>query len=245
MPKIETKVKKKKNNNITFILLFAITFVMTLFLVSAMFKNFSPPVDVNIGGEEVAEETPTEEFPERDIDDRLKWIQFEDNITESPVVNEVQKTPQQETKTKKVKNIHIGEQIYNNKKEEPQQKEEPVMAQNKYIMEPPVPVNYKPVQPPVPTISEIKTVQKTVKNPETSTPSVKMTKVYVGYYPTREEADRIKNQIAASFGGYQPYVKQSGSQYIVQIGSFSDRSKAFSLKTELANKGFPARLLTE
>ena len=238
MPKFETKVKKKKNGNITFILLFAITFVMTLFLVSAMFKNFSPPVDVNIGGEETISENPVEEFPEKDIDDRLKWIQFEDNIAESPVVNEVQKNTKEE-KTKTDKNPYTKE--LTNKKEV-KQAEEPVMAQNKYIMDPPVPVQYKPVQPPVPTISEIKTVYKPV---EPSTPAVKMTKVYVGYYATKEEADRIKNQIANSVSGYQPFVKSSGSQYIVQIGSFNDRSKAFNLKTELANKGYPARLLTE
>ena len=174
MPKFETKVKKKKNGNITFILLFAITFVMTLFLVSAMFKNFSPPVDVNIGGEETISENPVEEFPEKDIDDRLKWIQFEDNIAESPVVNEVQKNTKEE-KTKTDKNPYTKE--LTNKKEV-KQAEEPVMAQNKYIMDPPVPVQYKPVQPPVPTISEIKTVYKPV---EPSTPAIKMTKVYVGY----------------------------------------------------------------
>ena len=220
-----------------FILLFAVTFVMTLFLVSAMFKNFSPPVDVNIGGAETVAENPAEEFPEKDIDDRLKWIQFEDNIAESPVANEVQKNPQDET-AKNVQKIHAGEKIKKGEK----QAEEPVMDQSKYIMEPPVPINYKPSQPPVPTISEIKTVQKTTEAP---VPAVKMTKVYVGFYATREEADSVKSQIAGSLSGYQPYVKLSGSQYIVQIGSFSDRNKALNLKTDLTNKGFPAKLLTE
>ena len=67
------------------IALFIITFLITLIGVTYLIKSFSPNVDVEIGGEELTTETGDEsDEPESDfkkaIDDRLKWIQLEDNL---------------------------------------------------------------------------------------------------------------------------------------------------------------------
>ena len=67
------------------IALFIITFLITLIGVTYLIKSFSPNVDVEIGGEELTTETGDEsDEPESDfkkaIDDRLKWIQLEDNM---------------------------------------------------------------------------------------------------------------------------------------------------------------------
>ncbi|MBQ2645077.1 SPOR domain-containing protein [bacterium] len=234
MPKFLKPKKKLNNKNAKLILLFSITFVATLFLVSAMFKNFSPPVDVNIGGQDFVAENDTDDFPQKDIDDRLKWIQFEDNMSESPVVNEVQQNDSTEKTIKKTfNNVNIkndtDKEINNDKN-----------LKTQYIRletsEPPIPVKYTP---PTPSVSEIKN---SAQKPALAN---KMTKVYVGYYSSIEQANKVKNDITNSISGYQPYVKQINNNYIVQIASFSDREKAVYLKLELSDKGYPARLLTE
>lgn len=220
--------KNKTYKHAKLILLFSVTFVATLLLVSALIKNFSPTVDVNIGKEEIVQEDDTEETNERGIDDRLKWIQFEDNFAESPVVNEVQNADEKVNK----KNKNSAKNIAKAKEEK----------KNKYIRmaeeeeEPPIPVRYNP-KAVAPAVSEIQ------KPPVT--PATKITKVYIGFYSSAEEATEIKNKLASSVGGYQPFVKKINNNYIVQIGSFTDRTKAVNLKLELSDKGYPARLLTE
>lgn len=218
--------KNKSYKTAKLILLFSVTFVATLFIISALIKNFSPTVDVNIGKEEtVVAEDDTEEYNERDIDDRLKWIQFEDNMAESPVVNEVQNSDNYSEQKNKKKKKNKNTQTAQNKKKINNAEEEP-----------PIPVRNQ-VQAPLPTVSE---VAKAAPSPAT-----KVTKVYVGFYPSYEEATEIKNKIQSSVSGYQPFVRKMNNNYVVQIGSFTDRTKAVNLKLEISDKGYPARLLTE
>lgn len=85
------KKKKKrsgKSNKVALFLLFVATFFITLFIISNMLATFSPPVDVNIGNSEIIENTAMEDEAEdyedlehADVDSRLKWIQYEDNMT--------------------------------------------------------------------------------------------------------------------------------------------------------------------
>ncbi|MCR5260292.1 MAG: hypothetical protein K6C94_00460 [Candidatus Gastranaerophilales bacterium] len=229
---IKTKTKKKKSyKNARLVLLFSVTFVAALFIISFLIKNFSPTVDVNIGGEEIAQqEEETEEFPEHSIDDRLKWIQFEDNMNESPVVNEVQGYDDENGEVQAVNKRNEAKKKADAKKS--QQKNKTSVTQSTEKLEP---VKYH-IQPPVPTIEE-------VQNKTNPVPVKTVTKVYIGFYPTQEQAEEIKSKIAGL--GYQPYVKKLGSNYIVQIGSFSDRAKAVNVKLDLSDRGYPARLLTE
>ena len=235
-----SKKKSKKNKNITLVLLFSVTFIMTLFLVGTMFKNFSPPVDVNIGGEELAmqnnDDGDDEAYIEGEIDGRLKWIQFEDNMSESPVVNEVS-SDKEKKQNNKIVNTEIKKNI---KKAEALEEIRPNTEKyrNYNVQEPPIPIKYN-TQPPVPSISDIKNVS------QNKNVAIKMTKVYIGYYSTQEEANKAKDRVLSITSGYQPYVKKVGSNYIVQVGSFSDRTKAVNVKMELSDKGLPARLLTE
>ena len=236
---IKNQSKKKKNNNYALVILFAVTFIATLFLVGAMFKNFSPPVDVSIGGEELVAEDSFEDesIPEGEVDNRLKWIQFEDNkIDENHSNSDSNSQTEENSKEFDDKEIKKAEKRIE-KLEEIRPKFQPAKTTYSYN-EPPVPIAYK-TTPPVPSISDIK------NNTTQYVPIQKMTKVYVGYYPTRESANEVKEKITVAIPGYQPYVKQSGSQYRVQIASFTDRTKAVNFKLELSDKGFPARLLTE
>ena len=98
-------------------------------------------------------------------------------------------------------------------------------------------------KPPVPTVAEVQYRANT--QPVSSTSGGSVTKVYIGYYPTMEQANIIRNRVSTAVTGYQPFVRRLGSQYVVQVGSFSDRNRALGLKSELDGKGFSARLLTE
>lgn len=240
MARFDVQPKKKKENNKTkLLLLFSITFVFTLFVIGAMFKNFSPPVDVNISGNEVSEIEDEDDFQEGEVDSRLKWIQFEDNMTVSPVVQEV-------LPNSKNNNISV-----NTKKEEPLFKED--LTEKSSVTEPPLPKNiykntYNTVKnesvklqapPPVPSIDEVKKVTVSQTSPVKTNSS---SKVYVGYYQSLEQAKAVRDRIDSSVPGFSPYVKNVNGQYIVQVGSFSDKTKAINFKLELSDKGFPARV---
>ena len=63
--------------------LFIVTFLVSLIVITYFIKSMSPDVDVEIGGEDT-QNTSVEESSESDvkkaIDDRLRWIQMEDNM---------------------------------------------------------------------------------------------------------------------------------------------------------------------
>ena len=244
-----TKLKKpKKKNKFKFLILFVVTFVATLFCISALFKNFSPPVDVNIGGEanvESAEEN--EHFAE--LDSRLKWIQYEDTMGESMAKSEASalgnassnEESQKVEKTQRTESTSIRKtERVAPKKQSPSLAEPPVMQYS--FDEVPLPVKTPKAisKPPVPTVAE---VQNRAASTTSSTGS--LTKVYIGFYPTMEQANIVRGRVSTALSGYQPFVRRLGSQYVVQVGSFSDRNRAVNLKSELDGKGFSARLLTE
>lgn len=244
------KKPKKKNNKLALLVLFVVTFVVAMFLVSALFKNFSPPVDVNIGGE-AAEETAEENEHFAELDSRLKWIQYEDTMGESMVKTEASalgntasesaSTQTQTSSSSEKKSVKKSEKTA--KKQSPLLAEPPVMQYS--FDEAPVPVRVPKTvsKPPVPTVAEVQ--YRANAQPATQTSSSSVTKVYIGYYPTMEQANIIRSRVSTAVTGYQPFVRRLGSQYVVQVGSFSDRNRALGLKSELDGKGFSARLLTE
>ncbi|MBO5948017.1 SPOR domain-containing protein [bacterium] len=69
--------KKKKNKESTTVSIFLITFIVTFAFVALSVKYFSPEIDVEIEGkEQIAEE----DVEKGSVDERLRWIQFEDNM---------------------------------------------------------------------------------------------------------------------------------------------------------------------
>ncbi len=249
MPKLK-KIKKKKNK-FTLLILFVVTFVVALFLVSAMFKNFSPPVDVNIGGEEA--ETAVEENEKfAELDSRLKWIQYEDTMGEVPTKSEASVLGNSSTEIKKNEKSIKAENKPVNKNSKPTKKQSPILAEPPVMQysfdEIPVPVRTTKTvsHPPVPTVAEVKySTSSATSTTKTASPSTFLTKVYIGYYPTMEQANIVRSRVSTAVTGYQPFVRRLGSQYVVQVASFGDRNRAVSLKNELESKGFSARLLTE
>lgn len=69
--------KKKKNKESKTVSIFLITFIVTFAFVALSVKYFSPEIDVEIEGkEQIAEE----DVEKGSVDERLRWIQFEDNM---------------------------------------------------------------------------------------------------------------------------------------------------------------------
>lgn len=70
-------------------------------------------------------------------------------------------------------------------------------------------------------------------------------KVVVGYYATPEQAEVAKSIIMESGMNIQPFVKNMGSAYTLQVGSFSSKETAQSVANELLKNNFPARVIIE
>lgn len=69
--------KKKKRKESKTLSIFLITFIVTFAFVALSVKYFSPEIDVEIEGKEQIEE---ENIEKGSVDERLRWIQFEDNM---------------------------------------------------------------------------------------------------------------------------------------------------------------------
>lgn len=238
MSRFETPKTNQKKKKFVLLIVFCLTFGCTIFAISEILKNYSPAVDVNIGQENVVEDE-SEFYQEANIDDRLKWIQFEDNVEDSPVVAEVQENDNNQSKISE-KSI-----TKNNSKEKQVNKlpkEEPVFStQNIYKNDAKTNYNVPQIEddePPVPLMMEVK------QQPKLTPVNTRTTKVYVGYYSSMTEATKVKNMISAEFPSYSPTIRNINAQYIVQIAMFNDRTKAVTLQMDLADKGYPARLQT-
>ena len=70
-------------------------------------------------------------------------------------------------------------------------------------------------------------------------------KVVVGYYATKEQAEVAKGIIAESGMNISPFVRSIGGAYTIQVGSYSSREKAQSVVNDLLRNNYPARIITE
>jgi len=69
-------------------------------------------------------------------------------------------------------------------------------------------------------------------------------KVYIGSYSTLEQARVAQSIIQDSSLGVTPYVKSIGNgTYTIQVGTYSDVSRAQGLTNELRRNHFPARMV--
>lgn len=209
-----TKDKKVKQ---TFSL-FIVTFLVSLVVITYFIKSFSPNVDVEIGGEAVkyTESDTTESDVKQAIDDRLKWIQMDDN---SDI--DTEKKFDIKSKEEKVKKSKVAVMPEEDSSEELA----PIELNNvpqKQNLAPPVPaMPVKQVEPP------------------------KMSKVYVGNYPTIEAAIMAQNKLMDASTSVSPFVKEVNGNYVLQAGSYANAGTAESIAREINSLGFQARVVKE
>ncbi len=220
--------KKKKRTGLRYLILFTLVFISALFGLSYIVKSYSPDVDVAIGNNEaltLSEEDIDVEM--RTIDERLKWIQLEDEMptvaVREPEENEEfsENNIKKDKKNKKFENDKTIKEALKDKffnKKEKENTEEETKQQLDFRLHRPTPV----IEAPKPIITE-------------------MTKVYLGNYSTIEEAMNIQQKVAAEETDIIPFIKAIGSYYVVQIGSFADKDKADALIQKMQAKGYSAR----
>ncbi len=208
--------------------LFIVTFLISLIVITYFIKSFSPNVDVEIGGEaeeQQVDESTSESDVKKAIDDRLRWIQMEDNMPgaakreDDKASGEINYEP---TQTKDLEDIatEVSERANNTEKAK---QLEPVEYKG--------PQHATTVTPPVPA------------KPQAEPP--KMSKVYVGSYPTIEQAIQAQNKLMNTSISVSPFVKEVNGSYVLQAGSYANAGKAEAVSREINSLGFHARVVKE
>ncbi len=231
--------KRKRKNFFGYLFLFSLVFIFALFGLSYIVKSYSPKVDVTIGNNEaltLSEQDMDVEI--KTIDERLKWIQTEDEMPTVAIREPKEKLSDinKKQKTKDIKKNTDDTAKDRNKEEKTlkKQKKDKITGNNETINK--AEKDYKKQK------LDLK-LEKAVTPPKPLPP--KVSKVYIGKYSTIEEATKIQRKIAAEETDIVPFIKSLGSGYIVQVGSFSDSQKASALLTRMKNKGYSAKLITE
>ena len=214
--------------------LFIVTFLVSLIVITYFIKSMSPDVDVEIGGEDT-QNTSVEESSESDvkkaIDDRLRWIQMEDNM---PGVSKREDGTTAEDvmyeSSDKDKSKNSNENADKQKQENKQNPAE--LAPVEYVNS----QQHQPVlQPPVPA----------QPNAQPAAEPFKMSKVYVGSYPTIEQAIQAQNKLMNTSISVSPFVKEVNGTYVLQAGSYANAGKAEAVSREINSLGFHARVVKE
>lgn len=205
--------KDKKNNYQSLFLLFLTAFLVMLLFFTAVARHLSPDVDIAIGDEEEVEPKETGLGVKRFIDDRLKFIQQEDQGVVKQAID------------KKVEDETIKER----------------MTEDTLVPE----LDEKVIIPYAIQKQEVeKPVQKVETKPVTPTYN-KILKVCVGKYATVEQARVAQSILQDSDVGVSSFIKMVNGSYTLQVGSFTERSKAEQLLNELLRNSFPARIIQE
>ena len=75
--------------------------------------------------------------------------------------------------------------------------------------------------------------------------SVKMAKVYVGRYSTFDEAIKVQDALVQSSLVSSPFIKNMGTYYVIQAGSFANQNTAQNIAENLIQNGYSARMVLE
>lgn len=221
---------KKDNNPNKRMMLFVTTFFATLLVFTVVAKSMSPDVDVTIGDESQTEAKDTGLGVKKFIDERLKMIQMDDNSAGVSVKKDAKKSS--DSASDYGYNSDYS-QTAEEKMNIPKKKQ---VNDADTVVEEPITLSPTRVQqPPRPTGRDL---SKPYESP-------KISKVYVGRYSTQEQAKVAQEILMDSGLGITPFIKNSGSYYTLQIGSYTSRAKADGLAAELQRNSFPARVVQE
>lgn len=223
------KKKKQKEDPKNTLIIAIGTFFMALLLFTAIAKSLSPDVDVTIGDDSGTDAKESGLGVKRFIDERLKLIQMEDN---SAGVS-IKKTDAEQSQYNSDSDILPQEQ--EEKLTFPKKKNDNFDEGTNVQNDSDDAVIRQSIQPPRPKPKDVRTP---FENP-------KMSKVYVGRYTTVEQA-RVAQDILVDSGlDITPFIKNLGSYYTLQVGSYSNKATAEGLASELQRNNFPARVIQE
>ncbi len=241
--------KKKKNHFFQYFLLFACIFALTLFGLSYIVDSFSPDVDVAIGNSEPITLSDSDiALEEKTIDERLKWIQEEDEL---PSAGE--KEPK----------LLEPDNEYNNDSTEDS-------GRNKAVIEAPKKKDYdekpkktdnnteeKVKKAPAPNKQQIDYIKadfrKAAENsgviplPKKTDMSSKssINKVIVGTFSSVDEATVARDNIIRERLNIIPFIKKTANGYVIQAGTFDNKDNANELASQLRSKGYSAKVQSD
>lgn len=165
--------------------------------------------------------------PEIDVsigDDGTKTSQEEDELDKSNVDERLKLLQMEDSNTDNTFAPELDEKVVVPDKKDATDKN----------TEPAVTLTEKEANPkPAETASPAPVVQPTVS------------KVVVGYYATKEQAEVAKGIILESGLNINPFVRSIGGAYTIQVGSYSTREKAQSVVNDLLRNNYPARIIAE
>ena len=207
--------KDKKNNYQSLFLLFLTAFLVMLLFFTAVAKHLSPEVDIAIGDEEEVEAKESGLGVKRFIDDRLKFIQQED---QGVVKKAIDKKVEEETLKERMAEDTLVPEL-----------DEKVV----------IPYSFKKQE-----VETQAPAQKVEAKPVTPSYN-KVLKVCVGKYATVEQARVAQSILQDSEVGVSSFIKLINGSYTLQVGSFTERAKAEQLLNELLRNSFPARIIQE
>lgn len=220
--------KNKQTNPKRRFFLFIGTFIISLCAFLVIATLMAPDVDVTIGDEPELEEKNIGLGVKQFVDSRLKAIELDD-MGKSTL-----------TKPFEDEEKNNASEIEEEKIVLPEHKEDKEKAKTVTPLAPTEPAVMPAYEAPRPEVDEV-----VAAKPKPVATSSGMVKVYVGKYSNERQA-RVALDILMDSGlNVSPFVKNLNGVYTLQIGSFSDKSRATDIANELTRNGFPARLVQE
>lgn len=240
---IEFKHKKKKVKKKRFILgyllLFAIVFLIALIAFMYFVKSYSPDVDVAIGNNESLTLTESEmDFEIKTVDERLKWIQLEDEMPSVALRNSKSDIELEKITTKNSDNTKKDKENDTVKKIKETEKKETSTRENHNIDITPKRIELSDA------LAGKRDFRKNEKEIIIPPPIPTLTKVYLGNYSSMDDAIAIQRQVGFDFPEISPFVKHINGAYVVQLSSFSNKEKANLFVERLREKGYKPKLQT-
>ena len=199
---------------------FISVFIIGVLIILGFAKILSPNVDVGIANDE--EYKYEENTSQSVIDERLRKLQLEDFARRNS--DEDMFSPELDEKVVLPKQLHktVGEMEAEmlNKKLHEQKVEEPKVEE------------------------KIEVVENSPELVMHNSANIKA-RVVVGYYATEKQAEVAKSIIQDAGLGVTPMVKDMGTYFTLQVGSYSSKDKAQQAANNLLKNNFPARVVVE
>lgn len=230
------RYKKQKNVTAQNILtVFTTTFLIMLVFFIGAARHITPSVDVTIGEDSGAETKESGLGVKGFIDNRLKAIQSED-------VSNIQKKLEEKVNSKfeeDDEDNYFSKELEEKVKIPVKKVKQEVTLNLKDDEKIAAPI-IKPTAVPQPKPKITNEAKDLTQSSNVSPTSVK---VFVGSYPTIEQAKVAQSILQESGLGVSPFIKNVRGNYTLQVGSFSSEDKAQALADELLKHNFPARIV--
>ena len=237
-----------KNNMYLYFYIFAFVFLVALAGFSYLVKSYSPEIDVTIGNNDALTLSESDmEVEIKSVDERLKWIQMEDEMPTVALRNsETSENPLNIDFLPTMEEENIEPELRKNE-----------VKEKTLVPSPPTPT-IKDIQAAIPDFRSQNSVSSTNNivvsqgpiplptKPQSTVPLpvTTISKVYLGEFHSLEDAMATQQSISEKDNTIVPFIKATNGTYIVQLGSFYEKEKAEALATKVQAMGYVPKIQT-